>query len=68
MTIATAAIPWPDPEPEFITRKEAATLARANTDTIARWQKEGKIGLYGEPGHKRLVRTTELRRYLEGGE
>lgn len=54
---------WPNPEPEFLTRPEAAALARKSIYTIARWQREGKLGKYGTDARP-LVRTAELRAFL----
>jgi len=65
MSVAAAAElgVWPHPEPEFLTRPEAAALARKSTDTIARWQREGKLGKYGTDARP-LIRTEELRHLL----
>ena len=57
---------WPE-RGEFLTRREAAEIARVTVDTVARWQREGKLGKYGRRQH-RLVKTTELRRFLYDAE
>lgn len=43
----------------FLSRKEVATLLRADETTIDRWSKEGKFPKYGI-GRKILFKRTEI--------
>lgn len=60
---------WPDPEPEFVSVREAAKLARRTPQTIRRWIALGWIDGHGPRRHgaMRLIRTRELRAFLEDG-
>ena len=49
-----------DPEPPWVTPREAAELARCSVDTIRRWVQEGKVESKRGPGNKLLIKREEL--------
>ena len=51
--------------PVFITKQEAAAIARVTVRTIERWVKQGELRLFG-PSHARRILLDDLLRWLGG--